>query len=122
MAVRLRQRDFMRDQLFPYAPTVDVFLLYHVHHARLPDGSPTRHFDEDGELTWDEQEGDDVKLLGVYSTHERAQARIREARALPGFKDEPECFLIVRSEVDKDAWVEGYTTYYYSPTTDRVGE
>jgi hypothetical protein len=92
---------------------VDVFLLYHVRHACLPDESPIRHVDEDGELTWDEQAGDDVKLLGVYSTRERAQDRIREARALPGFKDEPECFLISRSEVDKDDWGEGYVTCFY---------
>lgn len=87
---------------------MDVFLLWHISHARTLDGSPTRHVDEDGALVCDEQEGDDVKLLGVYSAMRRAQDRIREARDLPGFQDEPECFHIGKYQVDTDEWPEGY--------------
>ncbi|WP_069167679.1 DUF7336 domain-containing protein [Nocardia altamirensis] len=92
---------------------MDVFLLHHIHHARPLDGTPTRHVDDDGELTCDEQEGDVVKLLGVYSTEQRAQERIREAQTLPGFRDEPDCFQIVGYEVDEDQWTSGYLTYHY---------
>ncbi|MEU5260624.1 hypothetical protein [Amycolatopsis sp. NPDC021455] len=87
---------------------MDVHLLWHVGHARHLDGSPTRHFDQDGHLAWDEQDGDDVKLLGVYSTRQRAEERIRAARGLPGFRDDPDCFLISNHRVDEDDWPEGY--------------
>lgn len=83
---------------------MDVFLLWHVHHAG-PD-----HRDSDGELSWDEADGDDVKILGVYSSEERARERIARARKLPGFSDEPECFLIAASVVDDDQWTEGFLT------------
>ena len=49
-----------------------------------------------------------MKLLGVYSTQDKADARIVEARSQPGFQDEPDCFLADRYEVDQDTWVEGY--------------
>lgn len=71
---------------------VDVYLLRHIHHASPSDGSPIRHVDDDGDLPWNEEDGDDVKLLGVYSTEQRAHERIREAQNLPGFRDEPNCF------------------------------
>ncbi|MFJ9371586.1 hypothetical protein ACIRRA_45385 [Nocardia sp. NPDC101769] len=92
---------------------MDVYLLWHIHHARPLDGSPTRHVDDDGDLDWDEQEGDEVKFLGVYSTEQRAQERILEARTLPGFRDEPDCFHIDRYQVDKGHWTSGYFTYHY---------
>ncbi|WP_067713132.1 DUF7336 domain-containing protein [Nocardia yamanashiensis] len=91
---------------------MDVYLLRHIHHAQPPDGSPARHVDDDGDLDWDEQR-DDIKLLGVYSTEQLAQERIREARNRPGFIDEPDCFQIARYEVDKDEWTSGYFTYHY---------
>ncbi|WP_433560927.1 DUF7336 domain-containing protein [Nocardia sp. CA-151230] len=92
---------------------MDVYLLRHIHHARPLDGSPTRHGDDDGDLDWDEHEGDEVKLLGVYSTEQRAQERIREAQTLPGFRNEPDCFHIDKCQVDKDDRTSGYFTYRY---------
>ncbi|MFI7000009.1 hypothetical protein [Nocardia sp. NPDC050175] len=92
---------------------MDVYLLRHIHHARPSDGAPIRHVDDDGDLIWDEEGGDDVKLLGAYSTEQRANERIREAQNLPGFRDEPDCFHIDRYEVDKDEWTSGYFTYHY---------
>ncbi|MFC7597492.1 hypothetical protein ACFQU3_19395 [Terrabacter sp. GCM10028922] len=44
---------------------MDVFLVWHVRHARNLDGSPTEHRDEDGELAYDE-EYDDFKIIGAY--------------------------------------------------------
>lgn len=90
---------------------MDVYLLRHIRHARPLDGSPIRHVDDDGDLDLDV--GDDVKLLGVYSTEQRAQERIHEAQTLPGFRDEPDCFFITTFQVDKDEWTSGYFTYYY---------
>jgi hypothetical protein len=89
---------------------VEVFLLWHVRHARNLDGSPVDHVDEHGELSWDEEDGDDVKLLGVYSTESRAHDRIERARLTPGFSDEPDCFTVSRYVVDEDTWSEGFAT------------
>jgi hypothetical protein len=67
---------------------MDVFLLWHVRHARFLDGTPMQHRDQDGQLSWDEEAGDDLKILGVYSTEQRAQDRIARAPArLPRLVD-----------------------------------
>lgn len=89
-----------------------VFLLWHVahHNAAGVDGG-VRHAD-DGGVYLDEQDGDDVKLLGVYSSRQRAERRIAEARLLPGFADEPECFMLAESTVDEDRWTEGFKTVW----------
>jgi len=87
---------------------VIVFPLWHVAHQNegAPDGG-TVHV-EDGVVFVDEQGGDDVKLLGIYSTREHAEQRMRQARLLPGFRDEPECFILDGYELDTDAWGEGF--------------
>ncbi|CCH33872.1 hypothetical protein ABZ816_08615 [Actinosynnema sp. NPDC047251] len=90
---------------------MEVFLLWHVRHARNLDGS-IEHVDVGGALSWDEEEGDDVKLLGVYSTENRAHERIERARTTPGFADEPNCFMVERYVVDQDTWTEGFTTVF----------
>ncbi|MEV4753876.1 hypothetical protein AB0J86_01985 [Micromonospora sp. NPDC049559] len=88
---------------------MDVFALWHIRHARNLDGSQTAHR-EHGELVWDEEDGDDLKILGVYSSERRAEERIREARLLPGFREEPDCFMINRYELDEDLWTEGFVS------------
>lgn len=84
----------------------DVFLAWHIRHSKFIDGRPTEHFDEDGDLIDDAE--DDIKLLGVYRTAERAQARIDTARTEPGFDSDPECFWIEARQLDADAWVGGF--------------
>ncbi|MFB9902373.1 hypothetical protein [Allokutzneria oryzae] len=88
---------------------MEVFLLWHVRHAPKPDGS-VEHADGAGELVWDEEQGDDLKILGVYSSERRACERIERARGLPGFADEPDCFLTSRFVVDEDLWEDGFHT------------
>jgi hypothetical protein len=75
---------------------MDVFLLWHVHHSGAHEGASTPHRAREDELSWDEMAGDDLKLLGVYSTDDRARNRIASARELPGFREEPDCFLVDR--------------------------
>ena len=87
---------------------MNVYLLYHVSHLGRADGV---HRD-DGELRIDEQAGDDVKLLGCYSTAERASDRTDRARLLPGFANEPDCFMVDRHEVDTDSWSVGFVVVY----------
>jgi hypothetical protein len=82
---------------------VDVFLLWHIRHA-----DSSQHRDADSELVWDEEDGDDLKKLGVYSSEQRASERIEQAGSLPGFIGEPDCFMINRHLVDRDEWTEGF--------------
>lgn len=89
---------------------MEVFVLWHIRHARWLDGRPTTHRDEAGELIWDEEDGDDLKILGVYSSEVRANERIQRARELPGFRDEPNCFYINGYTLDQDEWIDGFVT------------
>lgn len=50
----------------------------------------------------------EAKLLGVYSSEEKAQERITRSLGQPGFADHPDDFLIVPQTVDKDDWPDGY--------------
>jgi hypothetical protein len=59
-----------------------------------------------------EEDTPEAKLLGVYSSEERAQERIDRSRSVTGFQDYPDAFTISRSEVDKDEWVEGFIRYW----------
>jgi hypothetical protein len=89
-------------------PATRAFLLWHISHAVRDDASGTRHLDDDGSPLCNEKAGDDVKLLGVYSSDLAARARIESARGLPGFSDEPACFQVTQYTVDKDEWVQGF--------------
>lgn len=87
-----------------------VFLLWHVHHvAEDPDGE-VRHFADADDFWADEENGDDVKLLGVYSSRENAVARIEQAKEQNGFREEPRCFYIATHELDRDSWEDGFRT------------
>ena len=67
-----------------------VYVLQHVH--SLDDGA------------------EDVKFIGVYSSRENAQAAIARLCLAPGFSDAPAGFHIDEYLLDKDQWVEGYST------------
>jgi hypothetical protein len=70
---------------------MEVFLLWHVHDFG------------DGE--------EDEKLIGVYSSQEKAKEAIVRLKDQPGFVDLPEGFGIYAYTVDKDThWTEGYVT------------
>jgi hypothetical protein len=57
---------------------------------------------EDGEF-------DETKLIGIYSSEEKAKQVIQKYIILPGFEDHPiECFYIEKYEIDKDEWAEGF--------------
>lgn len=69
---------------------VKVFVLQHVH--SLNDGS------------------EDVKLIGVYSSLEKAQETVARLGRMPGFSEAPAGFHIDEYSIDRDQWVEGYAT------------
>lgn len=61
-------------------------------------------------LVWHSIDPDDdlTKLLGVYSTYERAERRVAQALSVAGFVDFQEGFLIDEYPIDKDMWTEGF--------------
>lgn len=65
-----------------------VYLLYHVNEFR--------------------KEDEDVKLLGVFSSKEKAKKVLNSHKLLPGFKDNIEGFLIDEYILDKSEWNEGF--------------
>jgi len=57
------------------------------------------------------QDGEeDVKFIGVFSSREKAQAAIARLSQAPGFSDALTGFHIDEYQIDKDHWVEGYST------------
>jgi hypothetical protein len=52
----------------------------------------------------------DEKLIGVFSTLEKAQEALDNAAKLPGFRDFPDCLNVGRIDVDKDHWTDGFFT------------
>lgn len=52
---------------------------------------------------------DEAKLIGIYSSKEKAQRALESVENLPGFKDFPkENFNIDCYEIDEDNWTEGF--------------
>ena len=70
---------------------MSVFVLQHVH--SMDDGV------------------EDVKLIGVYSSREKAQATAARLARVSGFSDAPDDFHIDEYRVDQDQWVEGYVSF-----------
>jgi hypothetical protein len=56
----------------------------------------------------DEAREENNKLIGNYSTEDKAKAAIERVRSKPGFRDHPEGFEIFDCPVDVDGWVDGY--------------
>jgi hypothetical protein len=57
-----------------------------------------------------EDDMEDVKFIGVYSSREKAQAAIARLSQAPGFAVAVDGFHIDEYQLDKDHWVEGYST------------
>jgi hypothetical protein len=58
---------------------------------------------------------DEVKMIGVYSSEEKARETVEKLKNAKGFCDYPiECFYIDEYEIDKDNWIEGFFSYRYT--------
>lgn len=57
-----------------------------------------------------DDESEDVKLLGVYSSKDVAEAAIVRFRERPGFRKSQEGFSIDEYTIDRDYWTEGYVS------------
>ena len=65
-------------------------------------------------LTDDYGEHDEEKMIGIYSTKEKAEAAIAEHKDLEGFRDYPlDCFEIHEEVVDRSGWTAGFVTIRY---------
>jgi hypothetical protein len=62
---------------------------------------------------------ENVKLIGVYSSHDTAHAALERTKLLPGFKDAPDGFTLDKYTIDEDNWTDGYITATVPPW--RVG-
>lgn len=69
-----------------------VYLLWHTHLDETLDG------------------GEDVKLIGVYSTVELAGDALVRLSKVEGFRDHKEGFEISEYEINKDHWTLGFIT------------
>jgi hypothetical protein len=69
-----------------------VYLLYHIHCS-------------------DDEDEEDQKFIGVYSTEEKAKDAIERLKPRPGFRDFPDDFQIFESVVDRDGWTEGFISF-----------
>lgn len=53
---------------------------------------------------------DEAKLLGVFSSEEKAQQAIEMYRTLPGFCEHPQDFHLDKYSVGERCWTEGFFT------------
>ena len=56
------------------------------------------------------EEREETKLIGVYSTREQAELAITRLKDKNGFKYRPDAFEISEYELDQDNWTEGFAT------------
>jgi len=51
---------------------------------------------------------DEEKLIGIYSTEDKAKEAIERLRTRPGFRESPDCFEIHPQRVGATSWDEGF--------------
>ena len=71
---------------------MEVYLLWHTHVDDRLDG------------------GEDVKLIGVYSSLDEANYAIERKGNCKGFRDHKDGFEISTNTLDRDSWSEGFVT------------
>ena len=55
-----------------------------------------------------DEDFDDVKIIGLYSSPKAAAEAISRSRSRPGFADEPDCFTVDTYTLDGDNWTDGF--------------
>jgi homoserine kinase type II len=56
----------------------------------------------------DENGNEETKLIGLYSTLEKANAVVERFKSLPGFQDYPDGFSVDHYRFNVDHWLEGF--------------
>lgn len=76
----------------------DVFLLWHTHN-----------------LTDDFGTHEEVKLIGAFSSEEKANEAIGQLQDKEGFRDFPiSCFEIAKTKIDRVSWADGFFVAHYA--------
>ena len=57
-----------------------------------------------------ENNQENIKLIGVFSSKEKALKVLANHKILPGFKDAPNGFSIDEYTIDRIGWTEGFVT------------
>jgi hypothetical protein len=88
-----------------------------------PDGAltyfPLLHNSHPGKPHIPDSEGDcgldydDQRVVGIYTTREKAEEALEEVRLLPGFSAEPLCFVIDEWSVGEEM-DEGFVTEFWA--------
>ena len=68
------------------------------------------------------EDGDDVKLIGVYRSEDDAHEAIARARVLPGFIDYPDGFSLDAYDLGQDHWTHGYVTVPAAQSEEPTGK
>ena len=79
-------------------PLTDVFLLWHTH-----------------DLTDDCGTHEEVKLIGVFSSEEKAKKAMEQLKDKEGFRDFPiSCFEIAKTKIDRPSWIDGFSLVHWT--------
>lgn len=73
------------------------------------------------EHSYEMEDRDETKFIGVYETRELAQEAIKRLIDRPGFRDRPDDFVIAEVKLNADSWTEGYTTLVNIKAKDKIG-
>lgn len=60
--------------------------------------------------TYERDETEQSKLIGVYTSKQLAEAEIPRLRLLPGFSDYPDSFLVDSVKLNQTWWDDGFVT------------
>lgn len=79
-------------------PLADVFLLWHTH-----------------DLTDDGGTHEEVKLIGVFPSEEKASETMGRLKDKEGFQDFPiSCFEIAKMKIDQTNWTDGFSAAHWT--------
>jgi len=68
----------------------------------------------------EDNEHEETKFIGVYSSVEQAKGAINRLKEQEGFRSfSTDCFYIDEYQIDKDQWVEGFISYRRKSATHR---
>jgi len=59
---------------------------------------------------------EEIKLIGVYSSKQKANDAVCFLSKQPGFKDFADYFFVEEYQLDETNWQEGFVTENYEPT------
>ena len=55
---------------------------------------------------------EEIKIIGIYSTLEKAEETINRYKNKKGFNNYPiDCFSIDKYKLDEDNWIEGFSNW-----------